>query len=158
MRPVIEARVFRDAEGRVVDYGNRWGMDSPPREAYGVVSHPERYALLHAVAETLLQHLVENYDVNVFDDLSAAADLELTYEGAVDRAVRVTPRDESKASLTFVFTPYPGVLLHVGASPGLDDGHDFAFPACGCDACDESPEGLIEDLEQRVFSATRLWG
>lgn len=59
-------------------------------------------------------------------------------------------------------TPFPGAMISVA-------GHDFVFPPCGCDACDEDVEQLAEDMELLVdavvagrFEATRYsfryWG
>ena len=62
----------------------------------------------------------------------------------VTNAVRLTPKDPASASLTFVMTAYPGTFLHAGAL------HDFHFPVCSCDACDEDIEGLAEQLEWTV--------
>jgi hypothetical protein len=62
----------------------------------------------------------------------------------VTRAVRLTPSDERAAPLTFVFTPFPSVMVHAGAL------QDFLFPSCGCDACDESWQGCAEEMEWQV--------
>lgn len=40
-------------------------------------------------------------------------------------------------------TPFPGAILRVA-------GHDFPFPVCGCDACDEDVEELADEMEQLV--------
>jgi hypothetical protein len=72
------------------------------------------------------------------------------HEGAgVARAVRVVPDNPDAAPLTFVFTTYPGVLVHAGLL------HDFAFPQCGCDACDESVDSLAEEMEWLVFAVAQ---
>lgn len=56
----------------------------------------------------------------------------------------MTPSTLNAASLTFAFTPYPGLIVHAGAL------HDFAFPMCGCDACDESVSSVADRLESTV--------
>ena len=56
----------------------------------------------------------------------------------------MTPNDSAAASLTFGFTAYPGIVLHAGLL------HDFAYPICGCDACDEIGAGQVELLEGHV--------
>ena len=58
--------------------------------------------------------------------------------------MRVTPRNDSAAPLTFVYSSSPGVSVHAGLL------HDFLFPDCGCDACDESWEGCADGLEWTV--------
>ena len=73
-------------------------------------------------------------------DPRAVTDL-LLLPNEVVHAVRVTPRNPASAPLTFVFTPFPGVYLHAGSL------HDFHFPVCGCDACDDSVADLVEELE-----------
>ena len=62
------------------------------------------------------------------------------------QAVKVTPRDPGAAALTFVLTGYPGVMVHAGVL------HDFPFPVCGCDACDETAETAADRLEMLVLT------
>ena len=57
------------------------------------------------------------------------------------RAVRITPDDPAAAPLTFVFTSFPSVLVHAGLL------HDFLYPVCGCDACDETWERMADRME-----------
>ena len=60
--------------------------------------------------------------------------------------MRLSPSDQAAASLTFAFTTYPGVLVHAGVL------HDFPYPTCGCDACDETTLDQVQDLEDLVFA------
>ena len=145
LRPVIDAPVFRDADGVVIEYGNRWAGGSPPEETYSVDTHPERFAPIHAIADALIAHLNDVYDVELTTHLEVATDL-IHPAPDVTRAVRVTPNDPSCAALTFVFTSYPGVFLHAGLL------HDFHYPVCGCDACDETWESVAEELEQQMLA------
>lgn len=62
------------------------------------------------------------------------------------RAVRVRPNNSRCASLTLVFTAYPGIYMHAGLL------HDFHYPVCGCDACDSTWEGEADELERHVFA------
>ena len=143
-RPSIDAPVFHDADGRVIAYGDRWkGM--PPEDTYSVDTHPERFAPIHTVADALIGHLRQTYDVRVTDDLETAADL---LHPALDvvRSVRIEPNDPASASLTFVFTTYPGMVVHAGVL------HDFFYPSCGCDACDSTWEAEADELERHVFA------
>lgn len=144
-RPAVREPVLLDADGHPVRYGGRW-PDGPPENAYGVDSHPERFAPLHDVADALVHHLAARYDVAVTDDLACVADLRHPVGSTVHavRAVRVVPRRETAAPLTVVWTAYPGVVLHAGLL------HDFPFPVCGCDACDESCRAVADDLEWHV--------
>ena len=97
--------MFRDASGAVINYGSRWGNDGPPADTYSVTAHPERFAPLHLVADALIRNLVDNYEVQVSDNPANAADLRRRADFL--RVVRLTPADESAASLTFGFTGYP---------------------------------------------------
>jgi hypothetical protein len=134
---------FRDASGTLIDYGNRWGMDSPPDETYSVTSNLERFEPLHTVADALIAWLVATYDATAVDAPEAVA-ASTAARIPASRAVRVTPADDSAAPLTFVFTDFPGVVLHAGVL------YRTHAPACGCDACDENWEHGAEELEFTV--------
>ncbi|MCU1405063.1 MAG: hypothetical protein JWQ43_1366 [Glaciihabitans sp.] len=144
VRPPIEFPVVRDADGSVIPYGSRWEA-GPPDDSYSVDSHPERFMPLPAVAEALIEYLDREFNVTVSRDVTFGADLLHKQNDVVD-AIRVTPADSTAATLTFVVTAYPGVILHAGAL------HDFPFPTCGCDACDDSAHDLADQLENTVLS------
>jgi hypothetical protein len=144
VRPSIDAPVFRDAGGHVIDYGNRW-VGLPPEDSYSVDTHPERFAPIHTVAEALIAHLRDTYDVELVESVDTAGDL-LHPAPEVVRAVRVRPYDPACAALTFVFTAYPGIFLHAGLL------HDFHYPFCGCDACDSTWEAEADELERHVLA------
>lgn len=145
LRPPIDAPLFRDADDRVIDYGSRW-RGSPPEDTYSVDTHPERFAPLHTVAEALIAHLRETYDVEIVEGAETAADLLHPAFHDVVRAVRIRPNDPACASLTLVFTTYPGIYMHAGLL------HDFHYPVCGCDACDSNWQAEADELEQQVFA------
>lgn len=145
VRPPIDAPVLHDADGHVIDYGNRW-HGSPPEDTYSVDTHPERFAPLHTVAEALITHLLATYDVEVDEGAENAADLLHPAFHDVVRAVRLRPSDPACASLTLVFTAYPGIFMHAGLL------HDFHYPVCGCDACDSDWQAEADDLEQQVLA------
>lgn len=144
-RPSIDSAVFRDGDGQIIDFGNRWN-DSPPEDAYSVDTHPERFAPLHIVADALIGYLRYAYDVEVIEAAETTEDLLRPPSHDVLRSVRIRPNDPSCASLTLVFTSYPGVYLHAGIL------HDFHYPACGCDACDSTWQSEADDLEQQVLA------
>ena len=152
VRPVIKQQVFRDTSGDVIDYGDRWGMDGPPEDTYSVDTHPERFRPLHSIADALISHVIDSYDVTMLDDPEVAKDL-LHERTNVLRAVRITPHRERAAPLTLVITSYPGVEVHGGE---LSDG---SFPSCGCDSCDDSLEMIAELLEEFVLAVVegRFW-
>jgi len=144
LRPDVQSLVFRDDDGRVIEYGRRWA-DSPPDDSYSIARNTERFAPLHAIADALIAHLRAEYDVETEEGVEVAADLMHPHSDVV-RAVRIRPRDPRCAALTFVFTGYPGILLHAGLL------HDFRYPPCGCEACDEEWSGQADDLEQQVLA------
>ncbi|TNC17640.1 hypothetical protein FHE66_09360 [Georgenia sp. 311] len=143
-RPSVVAPVFHDADGQIIDYGNRWS-GSPPEETYSVDTHPERFAPLHTVADALIAHLRATYDVRLTEGEGTAGDL-LRPAPEFLRAVRIQPNDPACAALTFVFTAYPGIFLHAGLL------HDFHYPVCGCDACDSNWTTEADLLEQQVLA------
>jgi len=145
LRPPIDAPVFRDADGQVIEFGNRW-EGSPPEDTYSVDTHPERFAPLHTVADALISHLRDSYDVEVVEGVATAADLLRPAFHEVVRAVRIRPNDPACASLTFVFTAYPGIYLHAGLL------NDFHYPVCGCDACDSTWDAEADQLEEQVHA------
>ena len=146
IRPPIEAREYRDDDGRVINYGNRWGRNSPPDESYSRTSNLDRYEPLQVVARAFIDYLASTNDVTLDKSASPVTDFLRPLE--VLEAVRVSPLDPSCASLTFGFTSTPAVFLHAGVL------HDFAFPTCGCDACDEGIGDTLDRLEWTVSAVT----
>lgn len=142
-RPMIEPVEFYDDDGAVIAYGDRWGSESPPSESYSVLSNVERLRPVHRVAEALIDALRTDYAATVEDDLAVASDLMHDRDDVI-RAVRITPDDSTAAPLTFVFTSFPSVIVHAGVL------HDFLYPVCGCDACDETWERQADSMEWDV--------
>lgn len=151
-RPTWSSQVFRDESGNVIEYGNRW-PDGPPEEAYGATTNPERFAPLHQVAAHLVEYLIATYQVSA----SEAPDLARTLDGEPPhfvRLVRLSPHAADGDTLTVVFTSFPGVVIYAGSR------FSEAFPACGCDACDDTSEDVAESLMERVLalaSGRRAW-
>jgi hypothetical protein len=143
VRPAVVAQPCRDADGAVIEYGHRWGSEGPPADSYSVDSHPERFAPLHQIADALIDYVQRSYQVEVTDDLRFVQDLRRPRADAL-RAVRLVPAAADAAVLTFVFTAYPGVIVHAGLL------HDFVYPGCGCDACDETWRSVADELELTV--------
>ena len=145
VRPHLPATTYYNRDGEPIPYGRQWGEGGPDPESYSVDSHPERFAGLHVVVRALIDHLTAVHDVDVQEDPVHAGELLREREDVLD-AVKVTPRGSGSAALTFVLTGYPGVMVHAGAL------HDFPFPVCGCDACDETVETTADRLELLVLS------
>ena len=144
VRPPLPTTTYYSSDGRAIPYGQRWGEDGPAPDSYSVVSHPERFEGLHDVARALIDHLAAAYDAGVDTSPAAAADL-LRQPGGVVHSGRVTPRAAGAAPLTFVLTDHPAVIVHAGVL------HDFVFPVCSCDACDETAETAAARLELLVL-------
>ncbi|HCS61032.1 MAG TPA: hypothetical protein DIW46_06505 [Microbacterium sp.] len=148
-RPVIEAAEYRDDEGHVIEYGNRWATNggTPPEDSYSVEDHPERFAPLLAVAAALIDYLGSHYEVEVeeghhlIDEMWRAPRVDQTV-----RVVRLMPIGDACATLTFVLTDYPMVRVYAGVL------FTEFYPSCGCNACDERWEDAAEELEWQVFS------
>lgn len=144
VRPEIPAQEFRDAEGNVIPYGERWGMGSPPDDTYSVTAHRERFQPLADVARGIIAWLERTYDVTVVEDLTLASSV-VSPRDEAESALRLVPGSADAATLSFAFSTFPGVHLQAGAR------FSERFPSCGCDACDESVEGQARDLEEVVF-------
>lgn len=144
-RPHLPKAVFLDDHGKVIPYGERWGCFGPPEDSYSAESHLERFAPLHSIADALVDYLVREYDVAADWDAAHSAGL-LRSRDDVVRAIRLTPVGPGTAPLTIVYTAYPGIVVHAGVL------HDFAYPSCGCDACDETASSESSRLESMVLS------
>jgi hypothetical protein len=142
VRPTIGEQIFRDVDGAVIEYGARWGVQGPPVDRYSLALHPERFAPLHRVGEALIDHLQRSYDVEVADDPTFVQ--HMGYPVDAVRGVRLTPAAADAAPLTFVFTAYPGLIVRAGLL------HDFPYPVCECEACDETWASVADELEWTV--------
>ncbi|PPL19688.1 hypothetical protein GY24_04925 [Microterricola pindariensis] len=152
-RPALPASDYSDAAGQPIPYGNRWGADGPDPDSYSRVSHPERFAGLHTVANALIDYLEQAYAVSVWRE-SAVPDAPgggfdpplLHAQDDVVEVVRVVPESPDAASLSFAFTAFPGVFVEAGVL------HTFPHPICGCDACDDTAEAQAVELEELVLA------
>ncbi len=116
---------------------DRWGPAGPPEEAYSRVTDDGRYLALHPAADLLVSRLVARYRVE-----AEPAEVTGRWRGGVQRATRLVP-DGDGTPITVVWTGF-GVVVRAGHT------YDLVLPHCGCDACDEDPDGLIADLEETV--------
>ncbi|CAN5457161.1 hypothetical protein BH10ACT4_BH10ACT4_05870 [soil metagenome] len=143
-RGVVPHVEYRDDAGEVISYGSRWSDGWPPEDSYGRVSNSQRFEPLQGVARRLIAHLVREYEVDAASDPSFVSDF--SQPSGVGEVVRLVPSVPLAARLTFGFTTLPGVFIAAGTL------HQFAFPACGCDACDEDVTAQIDQLEETVFA------
>lgn len=143
-RPDVAIATYLDAAGEVVPYGSRyWGVDAdgaevePPADAYSACAHPERFLPVEIVGHALVDHLVAGYAVD-------RADSVIKGRGHT----RLAPKSGGGAPLTFVFGTDASPYVRV------QSGWRFRgyWPDCGCDACDEDVEGLLDELENTVLT------
>jgi hypothetical protein len=135
-RPELPPLEFRDADGSVIPYGHRWGFDGPPADAYSRTEHPQRFAPLHDVALALMADL----------RVVPAAGGPLFGPHGPSASLRFDPPNDGASPIVVALTDFPGVRLRAGAF------FSAAFPACGCDACDEGLEETVAQLEKTVFA------
>lgn len=119
-------------------------MGSPPVDTYEVTHNLERFRPLHLIADALVEYLVDVFDATAEQIEPVAGDSR--FFGGVERVVRVVPNGERRASLTFTYTGLPGISIATGRW------HEFPFPVCGCDACDETWENIADEMESVVSS------
>jgi hypothetical protein len=121
--------------------------DAKPAD-YSRVTDPGRYAVLHDIAETLLDSLAGQYIVE-----RREANEALDPAGRPTRVVRLIPRTPAAAPLAIAFTDFPGVILRLGRW------YSEPLPACGCDACGEQPDDLIAEMYTQVDALVEggLW-
>jgi hypothetical protein len=124
--------------------GNHGHMsDQSPDEAYGRVSAPERYEVLHAAGNRVVAELEERFQVERTEGPETDPEL-VAKHGECLRVVRLEPRIRAAAPITIAWTAFPGLYVRVGGW------HIEAFPHCGCDACDEDPTELVGELHDIV--------
>ena len=122
--------------------GGWWGIEGPPAEAYSRITNPERFRPLHAAATELLDRLEREFAVERLEGHDA--DDELGRESLARPPIRLVPHDPQAAPTMVTFTEFPGLHLRFGAW------RTEPFPDCGCDACDETPDGSIEEMARMV--------
>ena len=122
--------------------GRQWGPEGPPEEAYSRVTNPERFQPLHAAATELLDRLEREFAVERLEGHDA--DDELGRESLARPPIRLVPHDPQAAPIVVAFTEFPGLNLRFGSW------RTEPLPHCGCDACDETADGLIEEMTRMV--------
>ena len=99
----------------------------------------DRFAVLHDIAETLLDDLAERYVVERRESKEL-----LGPEDALVRMVRLIPRTPAAGPLAVAFTDFPGLMVRLGRWWAE------ALPACGCEECGEDPAELSAALRAQV--------
>ncbi|MEY2417768.1 MAG: hypothetical protein QOG90_448 [Actinomycetota bacterium] len=117
-------------------------MSDPPEDAYSRVTNPERFRVLHTFADAVFDAFLASYEIESVDH-----DVEITYVEAVrptERSVRIVPAGGG-APVVIGWTSFPGLLAQFGNAPSS------AYPACGCDACNDDPFGSYEELHRDLW-------
>ena len=136
-----------DAQGAKVSGLMRWGPEGPPEEAYSRVTDAGRFAPLHDAADETIARLEADYDVERDEGWGLDEELEKGMTCARP-TVKLSPVDPDAASITVVFSDFPGLNLRFGRW------RTELFPVCGCDACDDSVDDLVGELTMMVESVT----
>lgn len=119
--------------------------EMPDEDSYSRVTNPERFLPLHDFTLKLVEKLKSSYDVKYEEGL--ASDNAPIHNITLARpSIRLTPQNENAAPLVFRFSTFPGVVIRFGLW------EEKVFPACGCDACAETVERNLEDIEEHVKS------
>ena len=127
--------------------GHRWGAAGPPPEAYSRVTNPERFASLHDSAAGLLDRLEREFKTERRQAYGLDPELE---EGCkLSRpSIALLPCEAGAAPISIAFSDFPGLRVRFGRW------YVVAFPTCGCDACDETPESETERLTSLIDNMT----
>ena len=124
----------------------KWGTEGPPEKLYSLVTNPERFRPLHELALNLIAQLEAEFDVDLEEGYGLDSELEEEFE--LDRpSIELTPRGDSCAPITVVFTTFPGIAIRAGRW------HSRWFPNCGCDDCDETAEEEFSKFAEVVEAA-----
>src|SRR5690349_6082374 len=124
-------------------------MAGPPDDAYGRVTNPQRYRMVQDAARDLIDELSRLFDVHVSAGDDVDPELRRRFATViVEEMVRFTPNGPDAAPLTFAFTSFPAVVVHAG------EWRLGAYPHCGCDACDEVPADVADELRKDVNALT----
>jgi uncharacterized protein DUF6226 len=113
----------------------------PPPDAYSRVTNAERFRSLHRIALERLEELRSTFDVERLELDVPDPDMKVAL---VQASIRLAPREPVAAPIVLSLTEFPGLYLRCGR--WLLE----VFPACGCDACEETLEGEAERFLELV--------
>jgi hypothetical protein len=118
------------------------GGDNDAVSRYSQVTDPGRFRVMHTAAEGLLARVSAAFEVQL---LEGVIDQQLSGTSASPgRTVRIVPADPAAAPVTIHFSDFPGIRTRYGSWVIQ------SWPDCGCDACDDDPAALAEDLVSEV--------
>ncbi|MFP3881888.1 MAG: DUF6226 family protein [Actinomycetota bacterium] len=121
--------------------------ERPPDDAYGRVTNPDRFEPVVDAARRLVEQLSSDYQVTVDSRMGGFSIGSHDWGETDSETIDVTPG--AGAPISIVFTSFPGVLIRFG------EWEAQAFPPCGCDACDEDPDWVVERMRELVGSVVR---
>jgi hypothetical protein len=110
------------------------------------VTNPERFAPLHEIAADLLDRLEQEFEVERAEGYGLDPEVEGKLTALARPTVVLTPQGAG-APLAVSFSTFPGIHVRVGRW------YTRPFPACGCDACEETAETEAEYLKWLTESA-----
>jgi hypothetical protein len=122
---------------------DQWLPRTAPPEAYGRITNPERFSVLHDVASKLLRELTRDFDVERPEGYAVDPQLEGRCTLAHPTET-LTPRDRAAAPVVVAFSAFPGLRVRFGRWCTM------AFPGCGCDACNERAEDEVARLTSMI--------
>ena len=117
-------------------------FDTPDDDAYGRVTNPERFGAVVDAARALIEHLASTYEVEVTRARGGFRVGFTQWGDPESETIHLIPA--MGAPLSFVVTAFPGVYIRFG------EWEAQGFPACGCDACGEPPENVVEHMDELV--------
>ena len=133
------------------DGASRIPDNSPPEEAYGRVTNPERFLVLHQAMLDALARLEAEFDVQREEGFGLDEELERNLDLARP-SVMLAPANPGAAPITVAFLNSPALEVRFGLwwrEP---------FPDCMCDACTSynSVEGSTEELTEIIEKLTGI--
>lgn len=151
IRAAVEANYTR-TRADLTQWPDPHGWDQEPRqEEYSRVSHPERYLLLGVRVDAWLAVLVGRGIAEVEDIGADASAWSARVVPLIDRTrqQRITPRHSPNAASLLISRQRREDVADLFLAIGMGDPAELIglVPFCGCDACDDGSEPLIEQID-----------
>lgn len=121
--------------------------EDPPPEAYGRVTNPERFAVLHDEADLVIADLTARYRAEARELDPLSRDHEASSPSLL-RVVRLEPSADDCAPLTITYSTFPGLAVSAGWW------RQMSYPDCGCDACDTQPDEVVQEFRRHITAIT----